>query len=367
MLIPMSKPNINRMDLRHVKKAVNSGWVSSIGPSLNIVELNLSNEIGNRFVSTTSNGTTALHLALLALKIGSGDEVIVPNLSFVAVINSVLYTGATPVVADIDSQNLGLNFENIEKLISKKTKAVISVHNYGIYADTFDLASKLQGSGIYLIEDCAEALFLDTPHGRVGTFGDISVFSFYGNKLVTSGEGGAIATKSKEIIDRVNFLKNQGALPDKKFYFPELAYNYRMTNIQAALLISQLKRKQKFIERRYEIFDRYLANFHEFSKVKPLYRLGVHTYSPWLFSISIGKSSKELIKHLLNKGIDSRPFFTPYSKTPRFSKYTINSTYEVSEVISDECVSLPTYYNLKNYQIDKVCNEVMNFFTANPS
>jgi perosamine synthetase len=364
--LPVSKPEISKRDIRAVKVAMRSGWISSSGHSLETFDKILADSFRVPYVTSTSNGTTALHLALLALGIGPGDEVIIPNLAFVAVANAVLYVGAQPVLADIDMQHLGLTRDTVSTLITKRTKAVIAVHNYGLYSETKDLMLFLEPFGIFLIEDCAEAMFLETKNGVVGSFGHLSTYSFYGNKIITSGEGGAVASRDESLIERIRFLKNQGAVLGQKFYFPELAFNFRMTNIQAALLVSQAKRRYHFLEKRYKIFEEYISLLGDSPNIDQFYDENSRNYSPWLYSIRLNdKSLREpLIKYLQIRQIECRPFFYPLSLTPRFSDAP-KSLNQVSESIAASSLSLPTFVGIKKKDIQRITKTILTFLAEN--
>ena len=365
----MSEPTISKIERKYVRKAIRSGWVSSNGQYVERIEEELNSYLKTDYATCVSNGTVALHLALLALNISAGDEVIIPNLSFIAVANSVIYVGADVVLCDVEQNSLGLDPEKLIKLISLKTKAVIVVHNYGFMSQIEEIRKICDEANIFLIEDCAEALFLEYQGRKVGTFGDISTYSFYGNKVVTSGEGGAVASSSKELIERVKFLKNQGIDPSTKFEFKEIGYNYRLTNLQAALLCGQLENLQILLAKRYKVFSCYKDGLEECKGITPLVTKNLSDMSPWLFSIQVdedeyGTSASELRIELSKVGIDSRPFFYPLSKTRRFDQYR-RGNLSVSEELYKNCISLPTFAHMKRKQIKQVISAISDIHESN--
>ena len=223
-------------------EAVRSGWVSSIGPFVDRFERELGRFVGTRSAVVTSNGTAALHLALLACGVGEGDEVILPSLTFVATANAVRYCRATPVVVDVDEETWCLSPAGVARALSARTRAIIAVHLYGHPADMDAVAEVTQGLHVSIIEDAAEALGARYRGRPVGTLGAAACLSFYGNKIITTGEGGAVVSDDDSIERRVRFLKDHGMDPLRRYYHPEVAYNYRMTNLQAALGCAQLSR-----------------------------------------------------------------------------------------------------------------------------
>jgi perosamine synthetase len=354
--IPMSEPSITSLERRRLKKAINSGWVSSSGPFIDEIDSKLAKCLNVKHATTVSNGTVALHLALYALGIGPGDEVIVPNLSFIAVPNSVCYLGATVVLCDIDQTTLGLSASELERKITTKTKAIIAVHNYGFMSDMRKIMEIARVAKIPVIEDTSEAIFLKVGETFAGTYGDISTFSFYGNKIVTSGEGGAIASASPEIIEKIKYLKNQAANPNHRFYFPDLGFNFRMTNLQAALLSAQLDRREYLLESRQTVFKNYVEKkWENIDWANPILPDSLSEVSPWAFSVKMNEnldlSLSKVLSYFRKNGFDSRPFFHPLSKNPRFAD---GANYPISESIALNSFNLPTYPNLKNHQIKKI-------------
>jgi perosamine synthetase len=351
--IPISRPDIKFREKLYTFLAVNSTWVSSLGPYINKTEFELEEFTKKKHNILTSNGTTALHLALLSLDVKGSDEVIVPSLTFIAPVNAVKYVGATPVFADIKITSLGMDPLNIKNLVSSKTKAIIYVHLYGIPNDLRNLKEFCIQKGIYLIEDCAECFDGSISGIKAGETADISTFSFYGNKIITSGEGGAVCTNNEEIAKKIRTLKNHGMSANKKYYFEIIGFNFRMTNISAALLYAQLKRFNKMKLKRLIMYKKYnelLDNFKNFRTFNVDKNINI---SPWLFPL-ICPSEKirdSIIHDLRVCGIETRPFFIPIHTLPIYSEYNDLTNLENSINISKVGLSLPTSSDFNYFEI----------------
>lgn len=246
--IPLDAPNIGELEKEYVLRALESGYVSSVGPLVTEFEKHFGTWIGVPHAVATVNGTAAIHLALRLLGIGPGDEVIVPALTFIATTNPVVYVGATPVVVDVDPVTWNIDPDEVEKAVTGRTCAVIPVHLYGNPADMSRLMNIARRYGLYVIEDAAEALGATYDGRHVGTFGDIGIFSFNGNKVITTGGGGMLVTNDPDLAARARLLINQGRAAGAKDYeHPEIGYNYRLTNIQAALGLAQMERLEQLL------------------------------------------------------------------------------------------------------------------------
>lgn len=362
--IPVSEPTIGARERAALMDAFDTGWISSLGPNIDKTSRILKEKISAQSASLVSSGTTALHLALLAVGIIPGDEVIVPDLCYVAVPNSVLYCGAKPVFVDIEESFLGFNLAALEASITPKTKAIIAVHNYGFVSEMAALQKIAKAHGLLLIEDCAEAPFHHTANGITGSFGDIAIYSFFGNKIVTSGEGGAVASENVEYIERVDFLKNQSAIPGRRFEFNEVGYNYRMTNLQAAILGIQLSRIDEFTTARNEIFAKYNEAF---SAMESFERLPILSASPWMFSLRLNQNAEHhelfsLMDYLSSTGIESRPYFQPHSKSSRFSLNP--EKYPISNNVAARSLNIPTFSHMSSSQVDAVISSVAGWVTS---
>lgn len=341
MAINVHKPVITQADIDSVAKTVKNGWVC-VGKEREIFEKAFAKFIGTKYAITTSSGTTALHLALLALGIGKGDEVIIPALTYVATGNAVLYTGATPIIVDVDPETWNIDPIWIEKAITKRTKAIIPVHLYGNPANMDKIMGISKKHHLKVIEDAAEATGAMIGKKCVGSIGDIGCFSFYGNKLITTGEGGMITTNSKKLADSVRHLKNH--CMTTRYNHNGLGYNYEMSNLAATLGLSQLKHLNITNRRKlYKYYQTYLTN------ISPLLDGGVN----WLTSIPF-KSPKRAAKRLMEFGIETRPIFTPLNHLPQFKE----SYCPFAQIIYEHYLSIPTRTDLTYEQLDYIINKV---------
>ena len=360
-MIPVSEPDIGEKEIEYVDDAVRSGWVSSHGEYINRFEDNFKSFIGTKFGLTTSNGTTALHLALSAMGIKEGDEVIVPDLTFISPVNAVLYNHATPVLCDIDPENWCIDAEKIEKLITEKTKAIIVVHLYGNSANMDRLMEIKEKYNLYLIEDTAESLGTEYKGKKLGSFGDAGCFSFYGNKTMTTGEGGFCTTNNEEIYRMMLLLRDHGMRPENRYWHDYIGYNYRMTNLQAALGVAQLERLNSFIEKKRHIASEYKKNLPGNVLPHPEGKLYKGTY--WLYSI-LAKDKEEreqLISFLFGKGIDTRKFFYPVHVMPPYKEFN-KVNYPNSTSISERGINLPSSVKLSDDEIGYICDCIKSFY-----
>ena len=261
---PISKPTVTTEEVRLVSDAVSSGWISSIGQYINRFEEEFASYIGVRHCVATSNGTVAIHLALKALDIGPGDEVIVPDLSFVSTATAVVHAGATPIFADVRYSDWCIDLESVKNLISSQTKAIIPVHLYGHPANMRGLCDLASKYNLYVIEDAAEAHGAEFEGKKVGSIGTCSTFSFYGNKIISTGEGGVITTDSDDIAERARFLRDHAMSKSKKYWHSEIGFNFRMTNMQAALGVAQLSQITSFLSDRNRILNAYKSHLEPY-------------------------------------------------------------------------------------------------------
>lgn len=363
--IPISEPYIGERELELVTACVKSTWVSSLGEYITRFEEQFAQFCSMGYGVATSNGTTALHLALVVLGIGPGDEVIVPSLTFVATANAVHYTGAKPVFADVEPDTWNLDPVDFRRKITSRTKAVIPVHIYGHPANMDAILAVAHEFGIRVVEDAAEAHGAQFHDQRVGGLGDISTFSFYGNKIITTGEGGILLTNNSEWAARAIFLRDHAMSPDKRYWHPEIGFNFRMTNIQAALGVAQMERIEKFIEikRRNAAHYNELLGSLESITLPPEMPWATNVY--WMYSILLNDGFKlsrdEFIQHLRQRGIDSRPFFYPLHTLP---PYRTNEMLPVSEDLGARGINLPSAVTLTAPQIERICSAVLELTGA---
>jgi len=358
--IPVSEPTITEKEIEYVMQAVKSGWVSSLGEFINKFEDAFAKYIGTKYALTVSNGTVGLHLALVSLGIKEGDEVIVPDLTFIATANAVKYTGATPVFADIDKDTWCISPDDIRKKVTSKTKAIIPVHLYGHPADMDPILQIAKEYELYVIEDCAEAHGAEYKGKKVGSIGHCGGFSFYGNKIITTGEGGMITTNDEKIYEKARYLRDHGMSKEKRYWHTEIGYNYRLTNIQAALGLAQLERINEIINKKRRIFEWYKEGLSDLEGIKlnPEKEWARNVY--WIVCLVNEnfdeKKRDKFMKELKNKGIDTRPFFYPCSMMPMYRKDEFMNP--VSYEIYKKGINLPSGYNLKEEDVKWICQKV---------
>ena len=346
---PVSIPNLNGNEFKYLTDAFLSTWISSTGKYIDKFESEFSNYSDCSYGVTVSNGTTALHLALLALGVGEGDEVIIPDLTFAATINAVLHANATPVIVDIEEKSWCIDPEKIKQAITPRTKAIIPVHLYGQPCSMDAIMSIAKKHDLKVIEDCAEAHGAMFKGNKVGSFGDIGCFSFYGNKVITTGEGGMCTTNSPELDQKLRLLRDHGMSKTRRYYHEIAGYNYRMTNLQAAIGVAQLERIAKIHENRFlyeKLYRKTLLNSN-FEFQQDLKGRGRIT---WLVCLLVADNKRDaLIGQLKESGIDARPFFHPLSKMDIYKNYSKNDNV-IAKKISDHGLNLPTYEGLKSLE-----------------
>jgi len=351
--IPVYEPTITEKEIEYVVQAVKSGWVSSLGEFISRFERRFAEFIGTKYALAVSSGTAALHLALVSLGIKEGDEVIVPDLTFIATANAVRYTGAKPVFADIDQEIWCISPEDIRMKITSKTKAIIPVHLYGHPADMDQILEIAKEYGLYVVEDCAEAHGAEYKGKKVGSIGDCGVFSFYGNKIVTTGEGGMITTNDEKLYERARHLRDHAMSKEKRYWHTEIGYNYRITNIQAALGLAQLERIDQIIQKKREIFKMYEDGLKDLEGISlnPEKEWAKNVY--WMICFvnwSFDEEKRDsFMRKLKDKGIDTRPFFYPCSVMPMYKRDGFVNP--ISYKIYKKGVNLPSGYNLTEEEV----------------
>jgi perosamine synthetase len=347
--VPLSKPDLSQVEEKYLSSAFKSSWISSTGEYVDRFEEAWALESQTKYALSVSNGTVALHLILVALGIGEGDEVIVPSLTYIATANAVRYTGATPVFADCSPSDWNISLSEVQRLTSARTKALICVHIYGVPCDLDSLVAHCKTAGIFLIEDAAQAPFSEISKRRIGSYGVASSFSFYGNKIITSGEGGAVVTSDFELYNRMKLLRGQGMDPQRRYFFPVIGFNYRLTNMQCAILLGQVERSGEMLEKRRKIFDSYHIALQSVKSLKfqeP--RHGVIS-TPWLFTCLIDGIDQErrdlVISELRNFGVETRPIFLPVHDMPPYKLLNSESLSHTFRIASSG-ISLPTFSTL---------------------
>jgi len=361
--IPVAQPELHGNELAYVTDCIQSGWVSSQGKYVNKFEYEFSEYINATYTIAVSNGTVALHLALLALGVGPGDEVLVPDLTFAASVNAVIYVGAIPVLVDVDPDTLCIDPLAAAELVTSKTRAIIPVHLYGHPADMDAIIVLASKHNLLVIEDCAEAVGSRINNNHVGTFSDAAIFSFYGNKTITTGEGGMLVFKDAGIHKRAKMLRDHGMDPERRYWHVEVGYNYRLTNVQAAIGVAQLERANDFVEKKRWIAKQYTERLDGILNLKLPGEYGNVVNSYWLFTIelinSLAGDRDELLRRLTLNGIEARQVFIPMHDMPPYKQYSRNAAgYPVSSRVSRSSISLPSSVALSEFEIESVCHVI---------
>lgn len=358
--IPVYAPYLHGNEKKYVNECLDTSWISSRGAFISRFEEAFCQYTGASHATSVCNGTVALHLAMEALGLGSGDEVIVPTLTYIASVNTIAQTGAVPVFVDSLESTWQVDPEDVRRKITSKTKAVMAVHLYGLPCDMDALVAICQEHGLYLIEDCAEA-FGSLYKGRhVGTFGDVATFSFFGNKTITTGEGGMVVCRDERLHQRCCHLKAQGVSSSREYWHVELAYNYRMTNICAAIGLAQLEQIDEILARKRAIADAYAEGL----KGLPL---KVHQEMPnvrhsyWMCSVLLDDAAArdDLRRHLAELEIETRPFFYPAHTMP---VYREEASYPVAESLSARGINLPSWPGLDQNETGRVIEVIRSYF-----
>lgn len=367
--IPVMTPQLNGNELNYVTECITTGWISSQGAYVKRFEKEFAEICGSNHGVAVSNGTVAIHLALAALGIGEGDEVIVPDLTFAASINGVIYTGATPVIADVDPETWTLSPAAVEALITPKTKAIMPVHLYGHPCHMDELMAIAKKHKLLVVEDCAEALGTLYKGKHVGTFGDSATFSFFGNKTITTGEGGMVLFNDQATCDKAMVLRDHGMSKQKRYWHDFVGYNYRMTNIQAAIGVAQLERLNEFVSLKRKMASVYNEGLkgQKGITLPPEKDWAFNGY--WLYTCIIdpkeGVSRDELIEKLTRNGVETRPVFYPLHEMPPYVGYIRSGqTFPVTDYLSRNGISLPSSVNITADEQSTIVNAINGIFNT---
>jgi perosamine synthetase len=359
--IPLAAPDLSGNEAKYVQECVESTWISSAGRFIPAFEAAFAEFCQVNHAVATNNGTTALHLALVALDIGPGDEVIVPTLTYVATANAVRYCGATPVLADCEPEGMTLGVDDVRSRITSRTKAIIPVHLYGHAADMESLNVLAGQHGIAVVEDAAEAHGARVRGKRVGSLGACGAFSFFGNKIITTGEGGAVTTDDTDLATKLRLFRGQGMDTERRYWFPVVGYNYRMTNIAAAIGLAQLEGIEHNLAVRQEILRRYNSRLSEYSFISTPTQPPWSESVNWLYTVRLDVATAEMrdqgALHLARSGIETRPVFYPLHQMPPY--YDNERAYPVADACARQGLTLPTHTHLDEDDIQLICAELV--------
>ena len=362
--IPIAEPWLGEEELNNAVQAIRSGWISSQGEFILEFEQKFARYCGARFGVATSNGTVALHLALKALGIQQGDEVLVPALTFIATANTVAYCNAKPVFVDSHPVYWCIDPDRIAERVTKRTRAIVPVHLYGHPCDMAAIMHIAKNHNLYVIEDAAEAHGASYRDKRVGSFGHINCFSFYGNKIISTGEGGMCLTDDEDLATRMRILRDHGMNPNRRYWYDVVGFNYRMTNLQAAVGAAQVDKLDMLIARRRQLAAWYQEAF------KDLVERGLVTLPPempwaksvyWMYSILVedrfGTSRDELINSLKERGIETRPLFYPLHLMPPYQRRN-SRAFSVAEEVGRKGINLPSGPRVTKEQVIEITNSI---------
>lgn len=354
-MIHVGQPTLGGNALEYVLDAVSTNRLT-MGPYVDRFEHAFAEYVGARHAVAVTSGTAALHLILAALGIGPGDEVIVPSLTFVATANAVSYTGARPVFVDVDHDTWTLDPEGVSAVMTPRVKAIIPVHLYGLPADMPLLVTVADAWGVPLVEDAAEALGAAIGTRRAGALGGAAAFSFYGNKTITTGEGGMVTTDDAALAERLRFLRGQAQAPTRRFWHEAVGFNYRMTDLQGAIGVSQMEMADRLVERRQQIHAAYRARLAgvRFQHIPPHM-----THGAWGVCVLLpeGADRDGIMVDLLARGIETRPLFPPLHTMPMYQDHR-RGTLFVTEHLAPRGLMLPTHADLTDDAIEAVCAAV---------
>jgi perosamine synthetase len=359
--IPVAHPMLGGNEQKYVLECLETSWVSSTGKFVKLFEDAFARYSATGHGIACNSGTSALHLALAGLGVGQGDEVIVPTLTFVATANAVRYCGAQPVFIDSEPQTMTLNPQLLESCLTTRTKGIIVVHLYGHPADMRPIIDFARAHGLFVIEDAAEAHGALYRGRKVGGLGDAAAFSFYGNKIITTGEGGMVTTSDDDLCERIRILRGHGMDPASRYWFPVIGYNYRMTNIAAAIGLAQLEQIESFLDHRIAIALAYEAALESLGDC-----LILPSQRPWakhaFWSYPIVLRDRVLIERdylmsrLQTDGIETRPVFYPMHMLPPYRE--VSTRFPVAELLARRGITLPMHALLSREDVIYIAERI---------
>lgn len=361
--IPIAEPMLGGNELAYVTECIKTNWISSQGTFVRRFESDFAARLGAPHAVAVSNGTVALHLALKAFDIGPGDEVIVPDLTFAATINAVLYAGATPVIVDVDARSWNIDPEAVAAALTPRTRAIIPVHLYGQPADMDAIMALAERHDLIVIEDAAEAAGSSHKGRPCGTIGHAGTFSFFSNKLITTGEGGMVVFGDARAAEHAKILRDHGMDPAKRYWHNEIGFNYRLTNLQAAIGCAQLEQIDGFLKRKIEIAQAYRARLGQIDGLTLPAEIDGLTNSYWVFSLiadgaRFGFTRDQFMAQLAKAGIETRPLFYPLHHMPPYQAYAKGQEFPNATRLSRDGFSLPSAVSLGEAEIDYICGVI---------
>jgi perosamine synthetase len=358
--LPVAAPMFVGNEREYVLDCIDSSWISSTGQYIGRFEEAFARFCGVRHAVACSNGTTALHLALVALGIGPGDEVIVPTLTFVATANAVRYCGATPVFVDCDPDTWTMNPAEVEAKSGPNTKGIIVVHLFGHPADMDAIDAIARRRGLFVLEDAAQAHGAEVNGRRAGSLGRLATFSFFGNKIITTGEGGMVTTDDDDLAARMRQLKSHGMDPNRKYWFPVVGYNYRMTNVAAAIGLAQIEKIDWHLERRREVAEWYKERLRNVPGIAWQAERSWARHVWWMFTVVLDEQlaidRDAIMAKLAVEGIETRPMVIPLHQLPPYLDAAAGQVFPVADHLGRRAINLPTWARMSRADVVRVCD-----------
>lgn len=374
----LSAPNICGNEWTYVKECLDTGWVSSVGSYVNKFEQMLAQYTGAKYAVATSSGTTALHISLLLAGVKSGDYVIAPNITFIASLNSIIYTGARPILMDVDLDNWQIDLNLLEQFLhtntfindqgescfkndGKRIAAIMPVHVLGYTCNIDRLLEICKTYNLTIVEDATEALgsFYNGKHP--GTFGQLGCISFNGNKIITTGGGGMILTNDEFLARRAKHLTTQAKADSFEYYHDEVGYNYRLVNVLAAIGVAQMELLPEFVEKKQSIAQRYKSALADIGDITFQVSVEKLKANDWLFTMKSNRQ-KELLERLNKASLQSRPFWVPMNRLPMFQNDIFYQTDDISKKLYDTCLSIPCSTQMSVQEQEQVIDEIIATF-----
>jgi perosamine synthetase len=366
--IPVAAPTLSGNEKAYVMDCLESTWISSSGKYIELFENAFAEFCGVKHAVSCSNGTTALHLALIALGVEPGDEVIVPTLTFIATANAVVYCGARPVFVDSDPETWNIDPEKIEARITRRTKGIIAVHLAGHPAEMDSILAIARRHNLFVLEDAAQAHGAEYKGARSGSLGDMATFSFFGNKIITTGEGGMVVTNDDAKAERMRLLKSHGMDPARRYWHPVIGYNYRMTNIAAAIGLAQIEQVDMQLERRREVVSWYQEYLKDVEGISWQAEKDWARHVWWMFTVVLGDNIEmtrdDVIDHFRQRNIETRPVVYPLHILPPYVEATGGEALPVAEGIASRGINLPTWAGLTREDVREVCDTLLECIGA---
>lgn len=358
-MLHVSEPDLSGSEERYVLEALRSTWISSSGDFVDRFEMDFALHCGRMRALSVCNGTAGLHLAMLGLGVRPGDEVIVPSMSFVATANAVRYVGATPIFVDIDPLTWCLDVDKAAEAITPRTRGIIAVHLYGHPAMMDSILDMASCHGLWVVEDAAEAHGAAIGSRPAGSFGRISVFSFYGNKIMSCGEGGAVLVDDEDLAKSLRLLRGQGMYPkppnDRRYWHPMVGHNFRLTNIACAILCAQLERLPEMLGQRDSLAERYRQRIADLRNIQFRHDAPYVTVAPWVQPVVFadGETRDSAEAFLATHDVETRPFFYPLHKLPA---YRTGQRLPVATDLAERGLCLPLHTRMTRDDVDRVCD-----------